>query len=206
MNKNIQSDTNENLAQWQLFLQGDDEAYAWIYARHIHQLFQYGCRFCDDQEIVKDCIQNLFVDIYQKRKKLPMPDNVKVYLMTALRYNLFNVFNRMTLHNAYITNLSFDFDLSVEDEFIEAENQISERQTIDHLLSTLSPRQREIIYYRFYEGLKYEDICQLMDLNYQSAYNLLQRSLAKLRESYGISFLFLAHLNVLSLKNFIFCE
>ena len=46
----------------------------------------------------------------------------------------------------------------------------------------LTPRQREIIYYRFIEEMEYDEICQIMDINYQSAYNLLQRSLQKSKE------------------------
>lgn len=206
MSKHTPSDTNESLAQWQLFIEGNDEAYAWIYTQYIHQLYQYGCRFCADSEVVKDCIQNIFIKIYQNRKKQTTPDNVKIYLMSALRYALFNTLNRNRLHDTYITNTVFDFDLSVEEQFIVSEEETSQNQIIDHLLSTLSPRQREIIYYRFYEGLQYEEICRLMDLNYQSAYNLLQRSLSKLRDSSGISVLFLIQLHSSCLKNFIFGE
>ena len=75
---------------------------------------------------------------------------------------------------------------SVEEKLIETEDETSQKHTVAHLLNTLSPRQREIIYYRFFEGLDYSAICELMGLNYQSAYNLLQRSLSRLREMYGI--------------------
>lgn len=50
---------------------------------------------------------------------------------------------------------------------------------IKRMMKILTPRQREVIYYRFIEELSYDDICQIMGLNYQSAYNLLQRSLQK---------------------------
>ena len=126
--------------------------------------------------------------------------------MSALRYALFNTLNKNHLHNTYITNTVFDFDLSVEEQFIASEDERVQKSTIAHLLNTLSPRQREIIYYRFYEDLKYDEICRLMDLNYQSAYNLLQRSLTKLRESSGISLLLFIQINTLCIKNFIFCE
>ena len=117
--------------KWQSFLKGDDDAYAWLYSRYVQQLYQYGCRFTTDTEMVKDCVQDVFVNVYrQKDRYSSPPDNVKIYLM--------------------------------------------------------SPRQREIIYYRFFEGLDYSAICELMGLNYQSAYNLLQRSLSRLREMYGI--------------------
>lgn len=202
----MQPDMSESFTQWHLFIGGSDDAYAWIYNQYIQQLYQYGCRFCTDSEIVKDCIQNVFVKIFQGRERITTPDNIKVYLMSALRYTLFNALSRNRLHDTYITSTTLDFDLSVEEQFIATEEDVSQSQTIAHLLKTLSPRQREIIYYRFYEALNYDEICRLMDLNYQSAYNLLQRSLNKLRESSGISVLLFIQTNSFYLKNFVFSE
>ena len=161
-------------AKWQSFLEGDDNAYAW-------------CRFTTDTEMVKDCVQDVFVNIYrQKGKYSSPPANIKIYLMSSLRNSIFNVFNKGSLHDTYISNINYEFDLSVEEKIIETEDETSQKHTVAHLLNTLSPRQREIIYYRFFEGLDYSSICELMGLNYQSAYNLLQRSLTRLREMYGI--------------------
>ena len=155
--------------KWQSFLKGDDDAYAWLYSRYVQQLYQYGCRFTTDTEMVKDCVQDVFVNVYRQKD----------------RYS-FNVFNKGNLHDTYISNINYEFDLSVEEKLIETEDETSQKHTVAHLLNTLSPRQREIIYYRFFEGLDYSAICELMGLNYQSAYNLLQRSLSRLREMYGI--------------------
>ena len=135
----------------------------------------------------KDCVQDVFVNVYrQKDRYSSPPDNVKIYLMSSLRNSIFNVFNKGNLHDTYISNINYEFDLSVEEKLIETEDETSQKHTVAHLLNTLSPRQREIIYYRFFEGLDYSAICELMGLNYQSAYNLLQRSLSRLREMYGI--------------------
>ena len=81
--------------------------------------------------------------------------------------------------------------MSVEDQFIEDESLHNETHQVQKMLSVLTPRQKEIMYYRFVQELPMEDICRLMDLNYQSAQNLIQRSLKKIRETYGDLFLFL---------------
>ena len=49
--------------KWQSFLKGDDDAYAWLYSRYVQQLYQYGCRFTTDTEMVKDCVQDVFVNV-----------------------------------------------------------------------------------------------------------------------------------------------
>ncbi|MCD8179056.1 MAG: sigma-70 region 4 domain-containing protein [Tannerellaceae bacterium] len=65
---------------------------------------------------------------------------------------------------------------------IDAEHNRTQTELIQKILSHLTPRQKEIIYYKFIQELEYDQICELMDLNYQSARNLLQRSLKKIKE------------------------
>ena len=68
----------------------------------------------------------------------------------------------MCIRDRYIT----------ENDFINEEERRDKINEIKKILHVLTPRQREIIYYRFIEEMEYDEICQIMDINYQSAYNL----------------------------------
>lgn len=122
----------------------------------------------------------------QKDRYSSPPDNVKIYLMSSLRNSIFNVFNKGNLHDTYISNINYEFDLSVEEKLIETEDETSEAYCCSFVKYTLSQTARDYLLSFFFEGLDYSAICELMGLNYQSAYNLLQRSLSRLREMYGI--------------------
>ena len=179
---------DESYIKWKLFLEGDDQAYSWIYTDYIQVLYNYGLQITPDSEIVKDCIQDVFVKIYKAKKKLTVPQNPKVYLMIALKNNIYNTFNQERLQKNYAFSLyQTEEQLTVKNEFIDQEARHEEMNNIKRMMKILTPRQREVIYYRFIEELSYDDICQIMGLNYQSAYNLLQRSLQKIREAYGVT-------------------
>ena len=179
---------DESYIKWKLFLEGDDQAYSWIYTHYIQVLYNYGLQITPDSEIVKDCIQDVFVKIYKAKKKLNVPQNPKVYLMIALKNNIYNTFNQERLQKNYAFSLyQTEEQLTVKNEFIDQEARHEEMNNIKRMMKILTPRQREVIYYRFIEELSYDDICQIMGLNYQSAYNLLQRSLQKIREAYGVT-------------------
>ena len=179
---------DESYIKWKLFLEGDDQAYSWIYTHYIQVLYNYGLQITPDSEIVKDCIQDVFVKIYKAKKKLTVPQNPKVYLMIALKNNIYNTFNQERLQKNYAFSLyQTEEQLTVKNEFIDQEARHEEMNNIKRMMKILTPRQREVIYYRFIEELSYDDICQIMGLNYQSAYNLLQRSLQKIREAYGVT-------------------
>ena len=179
---------DESYIKWKLFLDGVDQAYSWIYTHYIQVLYNYGLQITPDSEIVKDCIQDVFVKIYKAKKKLTVPQNPKVYLMIALKNNIYNTFNQERLQKNYAFSLyQTEEQLTVKNEFIDQEARHEEMNNIKRMMKILTPRQREVIYYRFIEELSYDDICQIMGLNYQSAYNLLQRSLQKIREAYGVT-------------------
>ena len=90
-------------------------------------------------------------------------------------------------HKIQIDSLEpvFAAEYTIEDEIIENEREQFLNEKMIRMLEVLSPRQKEIIYYRFVEGLSYEEICQIMDMNYQSTQNLIQRSLKKLRTTFS---------------------
>ena len=137
--------------KWQSFLKGDDDAYAWLYSRYVQQLYQYGCRFTTDTEMVKDCVQDVFVNVYrQKDRYSSPPDNVKIYLMSSLRNSIFNVFNKGNLHDTYISNINYEFDLSVEEKLMFIFSAKSLGQTYRRL--------RYVREYATYQRLQGEEI------------------------------------------------
>ena len=70
----------------------------------------------------------------------------------------------------------------VESRYIVLEKAQTEHLMLESLMCRLSPRQREALTLYYIEEKKYEDICSIMDMNYQSVRNLMHRGLTKLRE------------------------
>lgn len=175
--------------KWNWFISGDNDAYAHLYQDHVQILYHYGLCFTPDTDLIKDCIQDLFVYLYAHRNHLDKPRNVKAYLLVSLKNNLCRKLTQRNSFGSLSEEIPFLSEISVEDKFIEDELQQNESRRVKEMLSILTSRQREILYYRFIQELSMEDICRLMDLNYQSAQNLIQRSLKKIRETYGDFFL-----------------
>ena len=108
--------------------------------------------------------------------------------MISLKNSIYNVFNKERLEENYVFNFhSIEEQHIAENDFFNEEERREQINEIKRILHVLTPRQREIIYYRFIEEMEYDEICQIMDINYQSAYNLLQRSLQKVRDTFGTS-------------------
>jgi RNA polymerase sigma factor (sigma-70 family) len=64
----------------------------------------------------------------------------------------------------------------------QMEHRQSLSDTIEEFFGKLSPRQRQIVNLYYIEHRKYEEICRIMGINYQSVRNLMHRSISRLRE------------------------
>lgn len=190
--------TDESSAvKWQEFLQGDENAYSWLYKTYIQLLYSYGLHFTMDGELIKDCIQEVFTKIYKNRKTLILPDNVRLYLLIALKNCLLNALNKQYRYTD-LESIPFILSETVEDEFLSTEASKLQKEEVETILSILTPRQREIMYYRFVEEMDFDQICKIMDLNYNSAHNLIQRALKKVRDNYDSILFYLFILNYFS--------
>lgn len=172
----------QSIELWNRFLSGDDEAYSLLYNEYVNPLFIYGLHFTPNRELVKDCVQDLFIKIYSNRNKLNPVNNVRVYLYTAMKNTLFNLFKK-EVYYYHIDSIEpvFHVEYSIENKLIETEQLYEQKKRIARMMEMVTPRQREILYYRYVEELSYEEICGLMQMNYQSVRNLIHRTILKIR-------------------------
>lgn len=181
----VPSDSATKGSLWSRFLTGDDDAYAEIYNTYLEDMYSYGMRFTTDTELLKDCLHDVFVKIYSNRSNLKETDNVKLYLYTALKNTLFNIFQKdKSSYHIDTVEPVFTAEYSMEDRLIADEQEQEAREKMDQILAALTPRQREVIYYRYVEGMKIDEICKIMEMNYQSVQNLIQRSIKKVKNSF----------------------
>ena len=159
-----------NLSNWMAeFQDGNSSAFSILYDSYVNILFNYGCKLTNDKELLKDCIHDVFVKIYMKRTELDSIENLKSYLFISLKNKLCDEMRK----RVFMSGTSFD-------AINKAENEAS--SFLENLMCALSPRQREALTLYYIEERKYEDICTIMNLNYQSVRNLMHRGLTKLRE------------------------
>ena len=70
------------------------------------------------------------------------------------------------------------------DRFVDNDEEWMQKKKLEKAIKLLSSRQKEAIYLRFIRDLSYEEIGEVLGINYQSSKNLVSRTLIKLREFY----------------------
>lgn len=169
---------------WSRFLKGDNQVLSLIYLQHSNALFDYGCRFTVNRDLVKDCIQEVFCNLMRTRNNLSETDNIRLYLLKSLKRNIIRELKNANNRSRLLTDQDYPFDLRWSENL---DNQLQEldeekRQLLSDAMLSLTERQKEAIYLRFNRGLEYEEISFLLNLNYQSSRALIHRAIEKLRE------------------------
>ena len=172
--------------QWLCFRAGDERAFAGLFDRYCDVLLRYGLTIVPDRDFVKDCIQDLFADLWRRRASLSEAQSVRCYLLVSLRRLLVRQKNAIRrqhdLRRQWQIELETAAPHSPERTLADTEQADHSRNLLMRELNALPARQREALFLRFYEELDYEQITEIMDLNYQVVRNMVHRAVKTLRQ------------------------
>ena len=169
------------------YRQGDQNAFMSLYDMYAEMLLNYGLCITSDKELVKDCVQDVFIKLISKSQDLQVT-KVTSYLLISLRNRLLDEFRRKN----YITETAVEdirISTTVEDEenaYILDESSLNNVRKVQILMDELTPRQRQVFILYYIEQRKYEDICDIMQMNYHSVRNLVHRGMLKLRAAVAV--------------------
>ena len=169
---------------WDGLMQGSRAAFEKIYQLHYSGLYSYGRKFSADTFLVRDCIQDVFIELWNYREKLSKISSIKFYLYRCLRNRIINSLKKdkkWTLACEVSDDYHFEIVFSPEHSLIQEQGLLEQKETVEKALQALTKRQKEIIYLKFYSRLSYEEIAAVMELNLDSTYKLLSNTLRALR-------------------------
>jgi RNA polymerase sigma factor (sigma-70 family) len=180
----LNNDTQLEAAWLQRLQQNDEQALAAIMRKYYTALYNYGARFTNDDALIKDCIQEVFISLWQRRENAASILSPRYYLLRAVKNKVLKSLHQQSKKAGSIEpGDEYDFLQEFSVETLIIDKQLSDEQAIilRKTLAQLSKRQHELIYLKFYQHLDHAQIAGLMNLSRQSVYNLLHETIQKLR-------------------------
>ena len=170
---------------WESFKSGDELAFITIYKQYVNQLYNYGCQFSEDKEMVKDCLQDFFIYLRKNRLGFGETNSIKMYLYKSFKRRVVDYLKKNSTEfrsNKEFAFSQFAFELSSETLYIRQQVKTEQIEKLNKALKTLDSKEREAIYYFYYEGLSYEQIAEILKFSHvSSARRVMYRSLRHLR-------------------------
>ena len=173
---------------WDLIKKGNESAFSQLYNEYSEMLYGYGMKICGNEELVTESIQSLFVYIFEKRERLSRPESIKAYLCSSLKRIMIRdsakAFLNRNLSMEELDKNKYDFKLTldIESSLIKGELEQSQLQKLQTALASLSPRQREVVYLKYYRSCNNDDVAEILGLNNQIVRNLVYHAIKRMRE------------------------
>ncbi|MEQ9441695.1 MAG: sigma-70 family RNA polymerase sigma factor [Cyclobacteriaceae bacterium] len=167
---------------WDAFREGNQAAFEYIYQVYFQTLYNYGKKFSKDDALIGDTLQQLFTELWQKRKKLGATDQIKNYLYKSFRRALLRNQKKQDKNASEGSALSFGISLSYEAQVIQQQHDREQMEALQQAISQLTEKQREVIYFKFYDGLSYAEISEIMEISSAQVYDFMYKALGALRK------------------------
>lgn len=170
---------------------GDRGALAELFERNYDHLLHYGIRIKGDQSMVEECVQELFIYLYEYSDRIGNVQQVRAYLFKSLR--------RRVLQKTYaegkqeerrsqmLDRADMTFYLQDIDGALDTDERT--RTVLLQELNKLPWRQREAVYLRYFNQLSTKEIAEIMGAANQTVLNTLYQALKNLRKRDAIKLL-----------------
>lgn len=163
---------------------GDEKAFESLFREHYAALCAFSRKFVADPDMAEELVQDLFLNLWEKRLELMPTVSLRSYLFAAVRNSCLNHLKHLKVRAQHQ-----EHTLAQAREFAEdpqAALQAAELQArIALAIDALPDRCGEIFKMSRFEGLKYQEIADQLALSPRTVEVQIGKALKLLRESLG---------------------
>lgn len=168
---------------WNQFVSGDHSCFCSLFKHSYKGLYGYGLKLCNDSALVEDCIQELFVTIWERRDELAHITSPNVYLFVSLRRKILKARKKNLRMKSFTEEHGEEIQIhfGMEELIMRDESRKEQREGLQKALNQLSNQQKEVLYLHYYNGMSYGEIEEILSINRQSVRNHMYRAMQTLR-------------------------
>ncbi len=151
-----------------------------LFNDHYSNLCAYANNFLKDVDASEEVVQEILFKLWTNKDSAIITSSIQSYLFRAVRNASLNVLKHVNIREDYKVQHEYERDdeLSSEDEMIVSELDQKIREAIDQL-----PIERKKVFILSrYDGLKYKEIAEKLNISVSTVENQMVKALKFLRE------------------------
>ncbi|MBC9932114.1 RNA polymerase sigma factor [Chitinophaga qingshengii] len=173
--------------QRRISLYDDESAYKALFLHFYEPLVQFAGSFVRSAPIAEEVVSDVFINIWQGRRRLTEVNNLRVYLYVSTK----NVALKYLLQQQKKNALSLDeLELDMESPHYNPEEQLISAELLakfEQAVSELPPRCKVIFKLIKEDGLRYKEIAEILDISVKTIDNQLAIALARIARAINTS-------------------
>jgi len=181
------------------FCRGQAETFGVLVRRYERELYGYLRRYLGDASLAEDVFQNTFLQVYVKSGQYEPGRPVRPWLYTIATHQAIDAMRRNGRHQA--VSLDETWTEGGEGEIagllellhsrgpspVEAANAQERQEQVRASVERLPDFLRQVLILAYYQGLKYREIADILDIPVGTVKSRLHAALVKLQEAWAAS-------------------
>jgi len=163
---------------------GDGGAFEALFRAHYGPLCGFATRYVRDPALAEELVQDLFADLWAKRRAWEPRTSVRAYLFAAVRNRALNLRARQAVESDWLDRETVAEVRTLHHEPPPADEVLASAELharLDAALESLPERCRLVMRLRWREQLGYAEIAEIMGISAKGVENQLSRGLKMLR-------------------------
>jgi len=161
---------------------GDESAFEVVFRELFQPLVHYAMRFLKEQEASEEVVQEAFFAIWEKRSTLDIHTSLKSYLYRSVHNRCLNLIKHIGIREDY--KVWNEQEREGQEAQFEGELGATELQLrINTAIEALPPERQKVFRMSRFEGLKYQEIADQLNISVKTVENQMGKALKALRAS-----------------------
>lgn len=182
----------ENIT-WLNLQKGDERSFKKLFDLYYKPICIYLLQYTRDLHDAEDIVQGVFVELWEKRKKIKITQSLKSYLYKASYNSFIDKTRRDKRNDAFLDTLKYkSMQMTSEEDRESYQERITK---IQELVQLLPERCKEILILSKRNGLKYSEIADELNISIKTVEAQMRLAFQKIREGFKDDELFLFLIN-----------
>ena len=159
---------------------GDRGAFDKIFRRYYASLVRFCICYVADEDVAAEIVQDLFVKIWTGRDKLKITTSFESYLLGSVRNAAYTYINTQRSHNE-IHQMMYTGESDETDPSDQLQSNNLE-ESYRKVLAMMPEKRREVFVASRFDGLKYAEIAEKLNLSQKTVEAHMMAAIKQLRE------------------------
>lgn len=171
---------------------GTEQVFKKVFENEYENLCRYALSYLGDEHMAEDVVQNTFIKIWEKKRELLNNDQIKYYLVTAVRNNCIselrkNKTNKITEY----TTLAEPEPEPFFSKMLQQEMDSERKEKIVNALDKLPPRCREVFLLIKLHSMSYKQAAETLDISIKTVENQMGKAISIFRNMYIVLLIYI---------------
>ncbi|MCH7410437.1 RNA polymerase sigma-70 factor [Belliella sp. DSM 111904] len=159
-----------------LIKKGDVKSFEKLFDKYYNQLVTQAFARVENWNVSEDIVQDIFIDLWQKKEKINIQSSLKGYLLSSVKYKVYRHIDQARITDSLKEH--HDLSYAITGDILTFEELYEE---LNHLLDKLPLKEQEVFRLSRFQQLTTMEIAEKLNLAPQTVHNKMYQTLRFLR-------------------------